>query len=768
MQLAGGVATVTENQQSAVVGELVTTDDDRHEKFTYSLVSDGGGPFDVVGKEVRLKSGTSVDYEKNKQFSIRIKVTDGGSPAMSLTKTFIVKVIDVNEAPTNVYLSKYEINENSDAGTEIGTISTKDPDNDDTITQTHIYRLVDDAGGRFAIVNGALKVKPSNKQCLNSGGDFCLLNYEKSTSHRIVIEVTDSGKPSIKKEFVVTIKVLDVNDSPRSLTVSNLLINENLRKGTLIGSLSADDEDSSSSLSYHIISSDGGNFNLSGNQLFTGQLENYEVRSSYQLKLQVRDNGSPQLSINQLFTVTVIDVNERPTSVSVLPTDGQLNFTVNFPKIREHTLAGTAIGTVEVVDVDKGEMMTITLDDDDGGNFRIATGNDVRCASATLQGFNSVCRAKLFVGKTLDYEVNVQHTIIIRATDKSGHGLSRVVKLTVFVVDVNDPPTDVDVASGNPRVHENVNGAVVGEVSVTDQDTWQSHSCQLTGSAGGRFVMVGREVRVSSNANLDYESQQQHTITVQCTDDGTPPLSVTKSFTVKVLDVNEKPQAIHISHDTIPENAKFMHAVGRLSASDPDNSHSIRQTFTWKLVDSADRRFRMDGDILKVAVYNSKCLALGGKWCMLNMEEKNKYDVVVRVTDSGSPPLVRDEIITIHLTDVNDRPRNLDLSSNTVYENDPKDTLVGLLSARNEDKGQTLEYVLVDDDDGKFKIVANELRKALPADYETSTSHSILVTVRDDGIPSLNISRRFVIEVRDVNEPPFNLSIVQGDEGDSR
>ena len=88
--------------------------------------------------------------------------------------------------------------------------------------------------------------------------------------------------------------------------------------------------------------------------------------------------------------MTVIDVNERPTSVSVLQTDGQLNFTVNFPKIREHTLAGTAIGTVEVVDVDKGEMMTITLDDDDGGNFRIATRNDVRCASATLQVIISI------------------------------------------------------------------------------------------------------------------------------------------------------------------------------------------------------------------------------------------------------------------------------------------------------------------------------------------------------------------------------------------
>ena len=84
--------------------------------------------------------------------------------------------------------------------------------------------MVVDIDKNYYIFYFISKVKPSNKQCLNSGGDFCLLNYEKSTSHRIVIEVTDSGKPSIKKEFVVTIKVLDVNDSPRSLTVSNLLV----------------------------------------------------------------------------------------------------------------------------------------------------------------------------------------------------------------------------------------------------------------------------------------------------------------------------------------------------------------------------------------------------------------------------------------------------------------------------------------------------------------------------------------------------------------
>lgn len=125
---------------------------------------------------------------------------------------------------------------------------------------------------------------------------------------------------------------------------------------------------------------------------------------------------------------------------------------------------------------------------------------------------------------------------------------------------------------------------------------------------------------------------------------------------------------------------------------------------------------------------------------MLNYEQQNSYDVVVRVTDSGSPPLSIDNTITVHLKDINDKPRNLDLSSNTVFENDPAGTAVGRLSSTDEDKGQTLEYVLVDSESGKFKIVGDQLQKALPADYETSRSHSVLVTVRDNGQPSLNVS----------------------------
>lgn len=110
LQLAGGKPVVTENQQAAVVGDLMTVDEDRNQKFTYSLLSDGGGPFVIVGNEVRLKTGTSVDYETNMQFNIRVKVTESGSvQPKSFEKGFVVTVIDVNEPPTSVTLSKYTV-----------------------------------------------------------------------------------------------------------------------------------------------------------------------------------------------------------------------------------------------------------------------------------------------------------------------------------------------------------------------------------------------------------------------------------------------------------------------------------------------------------------------------------------------------------------------------------------------------------------------------------------------------------------------------------
>ena len=110
---------------------------------------------------------------------------------------------------------------------------------------------------------------------------------------------------------------------------------------------------------------------------------------------------------------------------------------------------------------------------------------------------------------------------------------------------------DIQLAPGNPQVRENDNNAVVGELITTDEDATQTHSYKLLDSAAGRFTIVGREVRVTAKANLDYESARQHTIRIMSTDSGKPALSKTKSFTVKILDVNERPTSVHISSNQV-------------------------------------------------------------------------------------------------------------------------------------------------------------------------------------------------------------------------
>ena len=242
-------------------------------------------------------------------------------------------------------------------------------------------------------------------------------------------------------------------------------------------------------------------------------------------------------------------------------------------------------------------------------------------------------------------------------------------------------------------------------------------------------------MKVSSSAILDYEKATQHTITVKSTDSGSPSLWTTKSLSVKVLDVNERPTSVRLDKNVVVENSPLNTEIGTLSTVDPDNS----QTFTYTLLDGDSGRFRLDGAVLKVATSNDKCLALGGNLCLLNYETAQQRTIKVRVTDSGSPALSIDVTLTIKVADANDRPRALDLSSNDVYENEPVGTRIGTLTAIEEDSSQKLSFILLDDDNGMFKIVGDELQKASPANFETAKIHSVTVLVRDNGNPSMNV-----------------------------
>jgi VCBS repeat-containing protein len=85
---------VNENASGATIGKLTTSDPDAGDTFSYQ-VSDNR--FEVVGGQLQLKSGVSLDHEAEP--TVNLKVTSTDSSGHAIAQSFTVSVANVNEAP---------------------------------------------------------------------------------------------------------------------------------------------------------------------------------------------------------------------------------------------------------------------------------------------------------------------------------------------------------------------------------------------------------------------------------------------------------------------------------------------------------------------------------------------------------------------------------------------------------------------------------------------------------------------------------------------
>ena len=312
---------VDENAAGATVGTLSASDADAGDSHSYT-VSDAR--FEIVGGELKLKDGVSLDHESEPVVDVTVTVTDSGG--LETAETFSISVGDVNEGPDSVSLSNTSVDENA-AGATVGTISTTDPDAGDS----HTYSVSD---ARFEIVGGELKLK-----------DGVSLDHESEPSVDVTVTATDSGGLETAETF--SISVGDVNEGPDSVSLSNTSVDENAA-GATVGTLSASDADAGDSHTYSV--SDA-RFEVVGGQLRlkAGQSLDHEAEPTVNLTVTATDAGGQ--SYNEAFVVTVADQNETPTDLSLTSTSVDEND------------PGAAIGNLSVSDPDAGDTHTFTVDD---------------------------------------------------------------------------------------------------------------------------------------------------------------------------------------------------------------------------------------------------------------------------------------------------------------------------------------------------------------------------------------------------------------------
>ncbi|RYE12422.1 MAG: T9SS type B sorting domain-containing protein, partial [Sphingobacteriales bacterium] len=137
-----------------------------------------------------------------------------GAVAANYSFTYVNGTLTItpasNLAPTDVMLSRSDINENNTVGDLIGTISTTDADAGNTFTYTLVTGAGSTDNGTFTIAGNQLR----------AGAAF---DFETKTSYTIRLRTTDNGGLTFEKTFVITVNDVNevVNQAPTMAAIAN-------------------------------------------------------------------------------------------------------------------------------------------------------------------------------------------------------------------------------------------------------------------------------------------------------------------------------------------------------------------------------------------------------------------------------------------------------------------------------------------------------------------------------------------------------------------
>jgi gliding motility-associated-like protein len=212
------------------------------------------------------------------------------------------------------------------------------------------------------------------------------------------------------------------------------------------------------------------------------------------------------------------------------------------------------------------------------------------------------------------------------------------------------------------------------------------------------------------------------------------------SFEFNGTDVppNSAPTNITLSTSSIAENNSIGDQIGTLSTTDVDSG----DTFTYSLSGTDSSSFTISGSSLLAAE-------------AFDYETKSSYTLSITTTDSGSLTFIKS--FTISISDSNETPTDLSLSSSSIAENNSIGAQIGTLSTTDVDSGDTFTYSLSGTDASSFTISGSSLLAAEAFDYETKSSYTLSITTTDSG--SLTFIKSFTISINDSNETPTNITL---------
>uniref|UniRef100_A0A673W2K6 Cadherin domain-containing protein n=1 Tax=Salmo trutta TaxID=8032 RepID=A0A673W2K6_SALTR len=455
--------------------------------------------------------------------------------------------------------------------------------------------------------------------------------------------------------------------------------------------------------------------------------------------------------------VTVLDANDNA------PVFSQAVYKASLP---ENSPLDTVVVTVSATDADEGVNGEVTYEFD-----------DVSDENSNLFSLDHET-GKITVVGPVDYEKESSYEMQISAKD--GLGLASYSTLIIEITDVNDNAPVIYLKSLTSPIPENASpGTEVGIINVQDRDSENNRQvrCYIQQNLPFKLVpSIKNYYSLVTTGELDRELVSDYNITITATDEGSPPLSSSKSVQLSVADVNDNPPVFeeqsYKAHVT--ENNKPGASVCSVTARDPD----WRQNGT--VIYSI-----LPGEVNGVPV--SSFLSVNGDTGVIHAvksfdyEQFRSFKVHVVARDNGSPPLSSNVTVSVFITDVNDNspqilypaPEGNSFMTELVPKAAHGGSLVSKVIAVDADSGQNawLSYHIVKSTDpGLFTIGlhSGEIRTQRDISESDNIKQNLIVLVKDNGQPSLSATCTMYLVISDNLAEVPELKDVSYDENNSK
>ena len=525
--------------------------------------------------QLQVKSGTNLDYETKKTYSLTLRAVENNLQRniLDVTYSVFIYLTDANDAPQfAAATTTRDVAESAAGGANVGAAVTATDQDGDTLT----YSLSGTDAAKFSIGASTGQITLASTTSLD---------YEAKTSYSVTVGVSDlktstfAADTVIDDTIAVTIRVTDVAEAPAAPSAPTVSANSTTPATKLDVSWSAPstagkppltDYDvqyrlvGASNWTSHSFTGTGTSDTLSG--LTNGKSYEVQVRAS-------NDEGTSGWSASG---AGITDANAVTRAVA------------------ENSPAGTSVGApVTATSNPNNYTLTHSLSGTDAGSFTIESSSG---------------QIKVKSGTTLNYEAKTSYsvTVTVRAAAAGVQSQSLspnapgdyVIPVTINVTDLNEGPQFPGATTTRDIAENSTAGTRIGAAVTATDPEGDALTYSLTGTDAGKFALDATTgyLAVKLNYEPNFEAGSSFTVIVNVTDNknatNTADATIDDSITVtiRVLDESEPPakpaaptMTAHATHSTTTLDVSWTapNMTGKPAITDYDVEYKRSNTSSW-------------------------------------------------------------------------------------------------------------------------------------------------------------------------------------------